>query len=101
MFEKIYTQATAQVQEAPPEQQEQLGKAVKLGVKVREMEQRGEEVPDELRKPFEQADAQIFSKVRAIFGGQVREATTGAAPIALDILEFFYACGIPVPRVTA
>ena len=45
MFEKIYTQATAQVQEAPPEQQEQFRKAVKLGVKVREMEQRGEEVP--------------------------------------------------------
>jgi long-chain acyl-CoA synthetase len=96
MFEKIYTQATAQVQEAPPEQQEQFRKAVKLGVKVREMEKRGEEVPDELRKPFEQADAQIFAKVRAIFGGQVREAATGAAPIAPDILEFFYACGVPV-----
>jgi long-chain acyl-CoA synthetase len=96
MFEKIYTQATAQVQEAPPEQQEQFHKAVKLGVKVRQMEQRGEDVPDELRKPFEQADAQIFAKVRAIFGGKVREAATGAAPIAPDILEFFYACGIPV-----
>jgi long-chain acyl-CoA synthetase len=96
MFEKIYTQATAQVQEAPPGQQEQFQKAVKLGVKVRQMEQRGEDVPDELRKGFEQADAQIFAKVRAIFGGQVREAATGAAPIAPDILEFFYACGIPV-----
>ena len=96
MFEKIYTQATSQVQEASPEQQEQFRQAVKLGVKVREMEQRGEALPDELRKPFEQADAQIFSKVRAIFGGQVREAATGAAPIAPDILEFFYACGVPV-----
>jgi long-chain acyl-CoA synthetase len=96
MFEKIYTQATAQVQEAPAEQQEEFQKAVMLGVTVRQMARRGEDVPDELRKPFEQADAQIFTKVRAIFGGQVREAATGAAPIAPDILEFFYACGIPV-----
>jgi long-chain acyl-CoA synthetase len=96
MFEKIYTQATAQVQEAPPEQQEQFSKAVKVGVKVRQMEQRGEEVPDKLRKAFEQADKQLFAKVRAIFGGRVREAATGAAPIAPDILEFFYACGVPV-----
>jgi long-chain acyl-CoA synthetase len=34
--------------------------------------------------------------VRAIFGGNVRHATSGAAPIAREILEFFYACGIPV-----
>ena len=30
------------------------------------------------------------------FGGRVREATTGAAPIAPEILEFFYAAGVPV-----
>ncbi len=34
--------------------------------------------------------------MRAIFGGNVRHATSGAAPIAHEILEFFYACGIPV-----
>jgi long-chain acyl-CoA synthetase len=96
MFEKIYTQATSRVQEAPPEQQEQFQKAISLGVKVRGMEQRGEEVPEKLRKAFEQADEQLFAPVRAIFGGQVRECATGAAPIAPDILEFFYACGIPV-----
>jgi long-chain acyl-CoA synthetase len=96
MFEKIYTQATAKVQEAPPTQQEQFRKAVSLGVKVRDMERRGEEVPEKLRNAFEQADEQLFAPVRAIFGGRVREAATGAAPIAPDILEFFYACGIPV-----
>ena len=26
----------------------------------------------------------------------MRQAVTGAAPIAPDILEFFYACGVPV-----
>ncbi|MHB8533514.1 MAG: AMP-dependent synthetase/ligase, partial [Solirubrobacteraceae bacterium] len=36
------------------------------------------------------------ANVRAIFGGNVRHATSGAAPIAKEILEFFWACGVPV-----
>jgi long-chain acyl-CoA synthetase len=34
--------------------------------------------------------------VRSLFGGEIRQAVTGAAPIAAEILEFFYACGVPV-----
>jgi long-chain acyl-CoA synthetase len=34
--------------------------------------------------------------VRGLFGGEIRQCTTGAAPIAQEILEFFYACGVPV-----
>src|SRR5437868_2820219 len=30
------------------------------------------------------------------FGGRIRQAVTGAAPISKEILEFFYACGVPV-----
>jgi long-chain acyl-CoA synthetase len=96
IFEKLYTLANAQLENATPEQREQFHQAVKLGVKVRDMEGRGEEVPDEMRRHFEAADEQIFKNVRALFGGKVREAGTGAAPIAPEILEFFYAAGIPV-----
>ena len=34
--------------------------------------------------------------MRNLFGGRLRQAVTGAAPIAPSILEFFYACGVPV-----
>jgi long-chain acyl-CoA synthetase len=69
---------------------------IQLGVKVRDLMARGEDVPPEVREPFEQLDEQVFKNVRAIFGGQVRQAVSGAAPIAQEILEFFYACGVPV-----
>jgi long-chain acyl-CoA synthetase len=44
IFEKIYALATAAA-----EDQEKLREAVELGVRVRRMEQRGEEVPEDLR----------------------------------------------------
>ncbi len=96
VFEKIYTLAHAALEAQPAEQQEQARKAIELGIKVRNMEVKGEEVPPELRAPFEEADEKLFKNVRAIFGGSVRHAVSGAAPIAKEILEFFWAAGVPV-----
>jgi long-chain acyl-CoA synthetase len=96
VFEKIYALARAAIDAQPPEERERAEQAIAIGGKVRDMLIRGEEVPDELRAPFEQADEQLFQNVRAIFGGRVRRATSGAAPIATEILEFFWACGVPV-----
>jgi long-chain acyl-CoA synthetase len=91
MFEKIYTLATANV-----EDKEGLRKAVEVGVKVRTMREAGEEVPEPLRQAFDQAEETLFKNVRGLFGRNIRECVTGAAPIAPEILEFFYACGVPV-----
>jgi long-chain acyl-CoA synthetase len=96
VFEKIYTLAHGAIEALPAEERERAEAAVKLGAKVRDMMNRGEAVPEELQKPFEEADEQLFKNVRAIFGGRVRHATSGAAPIAREILEFFWACGVPV-----
>src|SRR3712207_5387279 len=65
-------------------------------MKVRLMRERGEEVPDELQAAFDQADEKLYQNVRNLFGGRCEQAVTGAAPIAKEILEFFYACGVPV-----
>ncbi len=96
VFEKIYTLARGAIDAKPPEERRQAEEAIALGVKVRDMMARGEEVPEEMRVPFEQADEEMFKNVRAIFGGRCKRATSGAAPIAREILEFFYACGIVV-----
>ena len=96
VFEKIYTLAHGAIEAKPPEERERAQEAIQLGVKVRDMINRGEPVPEELQKPFDEADDELFKLVRAIFGGNVRHATSGAAPIAKEILEFFWACGVPV-----
>jgi long-chain acyl-CoA synthetase len=91
MFEKIYTLATSAADDP-----EKLRKSVEVGVAVRQIRERGEDVPAELEQAFEQAEEALYKNVRALFGTNMRECVTGAAPIAPEILEFFYACGVPV-----
>ncbi|MDX6649558.1 MAG: long-chain acyl-CoA synthetase [Solirubrobacteraceae bacterium] len=94
IFEKIYTLATTSIKEKMSE--EQFQGMVKLGIQVRDAQIHGGDVPDELQQKFDALDEQVFKNVRAIFGGRLRQAVTGAAPIAPEILEFFYAAGVPV-----
>src|SRR5215210_9257634 len=90
IFEKIYTFFTSNG--AP----EQIKAAVGVGLKMRALEAAGQEVPAELRAHYDKADEALFKNVRGAFGGKLKQANTGAAPIAAEILEFFYACGVPV-----
>jgi long-chain acyl-CoA synthetase len=91
IFEKIYTLATTNAEDP-----EKLQQAVQVGVKVRELRAAGQEVPAELQAGFDAAEEKLYVNVRNIFGGNIRQCNTGAAPIAREILEFFYACGVPV-----
>jgi long-chain acyl-CoA synthetase len=42
------------------------------------------------------ADRLVFSTIREKLGGRLRFAASGSAPLAANILEFFFAIGIPV-----
>ena len=96
IFEKLYTLATQQLAKASESEREQFQRAVKLGVEVRMRDARGEEVPAEMRAKLDRVDEAIFKHVRGLFGNRLRLAVSGAAPIAPEILEFFYAAGVPV-----
>ena len=96
IFEKLYTAALKLAEGGSDEDQARFAAAVKLGVEVRLRRHRGEEVPAEMEQAFAQAEERLYSRVRGLFGGDIRRAVTGAAPIAPEILEFFYACGVPV-----
>jgi long-chain acyl-CoA synthetase len=93
IFEKVYAMAMGMV---PPEREEEVARAIKLGVKARDAHRRGETLSPEEEAAFAKADEELFPLVRSIFGGRIQLAISGAAPIAPEILEFFYACGVPV-----
>jgi long-chain acyl-CoA synthetase len=96
VFEKIYALANATMAGKPPDEQEFFQKAIEVGLQVRELQEAGQDVPGELQAIFDRAEEAVFSNVRQLFGGKLKRAVTGSAPIAKEILEFFYACGIPV-----
>jgi long-chain acyl-CoA synthetase len=96
VFEKLYTAAMKMQEQGSDEDREHFAEAVKLGVDVRRRRERGEEVPAEMEQAFEQAEERLYGRVRGLFGNHIKQAVTGAAPIAPEILEFFYACGVIV-----
>jgi long-chain acyl-CoA synthetase len=96
IFEKIYSVATGPIEQAAPERREQFRRAVEVGVAVREMQLRGESIPEDLQSGFDAGEQLLYARVRGLFGGKLRGGNSGAAPIAPEILEFFFACGVPV-----
>jgi long-chain acyl-CoA synthetase len=58
------------------------------------------EVPAELQAEWEQADARVFAGIRAMLGlEQARHFVVGAAPVPVEVLEFFLAMGIEICEV--
>jgi long-chain acyl-CoA synthetase len=96
IFEKIYTAATAKAEQAGGLQKRIFWWAVGVGTKVRELERQGREPGFLLKRQYQLADRLVLSNIRNLFGGRLKLAVSGAAPINPDILRFFDAAGVLV-----
>ena len=96
IFEKIYTAATSSVEKEGGLKKRVFDWAIGVGQKMREAERSGEEPGFLLRRQYEIADKQVLAKIRNLFGGRLRLAVSGAAPINPEILRFFDAAGVLV-----
>jgi len=94
IFEKIYTAATGEIEKTGGLKKLVFNWAIRVGGKVRERERAGRRVGFLLHKQYEFADKQVLSKIRALFGGRIKNCVTGAAPINPEILRFFDAAGV-------
>ena len=96
IFEKIHTTIVSGAEKGGPVKKALVAWAVSTGGKVRADERAGTQPGILLRAQYELADRLVLSKIRAVFGGRVRLAVSGAAPINPDILRFFDAAGVLV-----
>jgi len=96
IFEKIYTAATGGMEKAGGLKKAIFDWSIKTGGKMRATERSGRKPGFLLRKQYELADKQVLSKIRGLFGGNLRLAVSGAAPISPEILRFFDAAGVLV-----
>jgi long-chain acyl-CoA synthetase len=96
IFEKIYTAATSGIEKEGGAKKAIFNWAIKVGAKMRETERSGRKPGFLLQRQYAFADKQVLSKIRNLFGGRIRLAVSGAAPINPEILRFFDAAGVLV-----
>jgi long-chain acyl-CoA synthetase len=94
IFEKIHTAATAKAEAAGGVKAKLFHWAVGVGREVRRREDRGGHPGLILNVQYALADKLVLHKIRDLFGGRVKLAVSGAAPIDTEILEFFHAAGV-------
>lgn len=90
LFEKLHS-VVLSLAESREGGAERFAEAVRLGVLAAEGR-----LPAEDRDAYEAADKSLYALVRGAFGGRLKWALTGGAPIAPATLDFLRACGIAV-----
>jgi long-chain acyl-CoA synthetase len=94
IYEKIHAKILGQVAQAPPVKQKLFQWAIDIGTQVARLQREKRLVPPHITVQHKLADKLVLKKLRDIFGGRVKYMVSGAAPIAVELLEFFQACGI-------
>jgi long-chain acyl-CoA synthetase len=81
----------------PEEQRTAAQEGLAAAIEKVRLEQRGEEVPEDLATKVAAADEALFSGWRAMLGlDQVEALNVGAAPTPVEVLEFMHAIGLPL-----
>jgi long-chain acyl-CoA synthetase len=96
VYEKIHANTLGEIERATGSKRA-LGRWA-LGVGLRASRQRrgGGSLPPLLAVQERIADVIVFAKVKKRLGGRLRLGISGAAPLGIDVLEFFSALGILV-----
>jgi long-chain acyl-CoA synthetase len=94
VYEKIHTAVVARFDAATGVQRRLIDWALDVGRRVSALRQQGRPIPRVLAAQHRIADRLVYSKVKARLGGRLRRAVSGAAPLSVEILEFFHALDI-------
>jgi long-chain acyl-CoA synthetase len=96
VYEKVHTAMVARFDEATGVKRSLIEWAQGIGRRVSVLEQAGATVPRSLRLRWNVADRLVYRKVREGFGGRLRGAFSGGAPLSREIIEFFDALGLRI-----
>jgi long-subunit acyl-CoA synthetase (AMP-forming) len=100
IWEKLKAGLEAMQAAQPEEQRLPVQQALQASIERVRLRQQGRTVPPELEAQVAEADANLFSKLRAMLGlDQALAVNVGAAPTPIDVLEFFHALGIELSEL--
>ncbi|HUF98126.1 MAG TPA: AMP-binding protein [Ilumatobacter sp.] len=98
VYEKMYAGVNAALS-ADPERAAQFDEGVAAAIEIKRAERDGT-ITDEQRATLEFLDSVAFAGVRGLLGlDELQICITGAAPIPIQILEWFGAIGVPLSEI--
>ena len=96
MWERIYSTICTELRKRPAAARQAFYGGLALGLAAARYRREGKPIPLRIRIPLKMADRLLFRKVRMRFGGRIRVAASGAAPLSKDLAEFYEAVGMPL-----
>jgi long-chain acyl-CoA synthetase len=96
MWERIYATICTEVRKRPVAARKAFYAGLGIALAAARYRHAGKPVPLRLRAPLRLADRLLFRKIRARFGGCIKVAASGAAPLGKDLAEFYDAIGMPI-----
>lgn len=96
MWERVYSTICTEVRKRPAVIQKLFHAGLALGLAAARCRRQGKPVPARIRLPLALADRLIFRKLRSRFGGRLKIAASGAAPLGEELAEFYAAIGMPL-----
>lgn len=93
IFEKIYSAIWSQM-ETQLFKKKLFQWALDIGLKVGDLKLTRQAIPLELLAQYELAKVLVLNKISDAFGGRLRFAISGGAPISKDICLFFHAANV-------
>ncbi|MGI9106495.1 MAG: AMP-binding protein [Pyrinomonadaceae bacterium] len=95
-FEKVHAMIMADLEAAAPKERKEFDKVLALGRRMSRLRQAGERVPRSLQIEYDKRAPPLAGKIKNYFGGRLRLATSGGAPLPGEVAEFFDAFGLPI-----
>jgi long-chain acyl-CoA synthetase len=96
MWERIYSTICTELRKRPAPARKLFYGALGLALAAARYRREGKPVPARIRAPLKLADRLLFRKIRERFGGRLRVAVSGAAPLGKNLAEFYEAIGMPL-----
>jgi long-chain acyl-CoA synthetase len=96
MWERIYSTICTELRKRPAPARKAFYAALALALAAARYRREGKPVPARIRAPLKIADLLFFRRVRARFGGRLKVAASGAAPLGKSLGEFYEAIGMPI-----
>jgi long-chain acyl-CoA synthetase len=96
VYEKIHANTLGEIERSTGAKRAIGRWALGVGANASRLRRAGTPLPPLLRLQLQVADKLVFSKVRDRLGGRVRLGVSGAAPLGIDVLEFFHSLNMLV-----